>query len=116
MPSALSSPLLAETPRGAVRRCPCCGDLDLRFDGVALVLGPDDLRRMRATVGAVCAEAERPGAVWGWALRAATARQEAVFALTGDGAHALGALLDAAVAALDLDALLLDALGPRPAA
>lgn len=115
-PHALSDDALAATDRGDVRRCPCCGDLDLRFDDVTLTLSAADLRRMRATVSGVRAQTGRSGACWGWALRAQTHRQSAVFELHGDDAHALGDLLDAAVAVLDLDALLLNALGPRPTA
>lgn len=68
---------------------------------------------MRATVGAVRAEAERPGVAWSWLLRADTARQSAALPLDAEGARALGDLLDEAVALLDLDRLLLDVLGPR---
>lgn len=107
---------MARTDRGSVSRCPCCGDFDLRFDGVGVTLSPTQLRRMRRTLAAVCAEAERLAAPWGWALRTETQRQAVVFHLVGDDADALGDLLDAAVAALDLDALLLDTLGPRPTA
>lgn len=115
--TALSDAVLAETRRGAVSRCPCCGDLDLRFDDVTLTLSPDQLRRMGATVQAVRAEAGRPGRAWGWALRAETQRESAVFTLrSGGDALALGDLLDAAVAVLDLDALLVGSLGPRPLA
>lgn len=115
-PSTLSNSLLARTPWGAVQRCPCCGNLDVRFDGVALTLAPDDLRRMRATVIAMQAEAAQPGVVWNWLLRADTPRQSAALPLDADGVSALADLLDEAVAALDLDAFLLDVLGPRPAA
>ena len=110
--TALSDACIAASARGAVSRCPCCGDLDLRFDGVDVTLSPGQLRQMTRTVAAARAH-ETPA---GWALRAETARQRAVFRLTGDAAGALGDLLDQAVAVLDLDALLLDALGPRPAA
>lgn len=113
-PTALLDPQIARTDRGAVTRCPCCGDLDLRFDGVDVTLTAPQLRRMHRTVSAVRAKAA--DAPWGWALRAETARQTVVFRLAGDDADALGDLLDAAAAVLDLDTLLLDALGPRPTA
>lgn len=113
-PTALHDPQIARTDRGAVTRCPCCGDLDLRFDGVDVTLTAPQLRRMHRTVATVRTDAA--DAPWGWALRAETDRQTAVFRLVGDDTDALADLLDAAVAVLDLDALLLDALGPRPAA
>ena len=118
MPSrtSLSDPRIALSPRGSVVRCPCCDGLALRFDGVGVTLTPSHLRRMRAAVHAVCDESERRRSPWGWALRARTDRESAVFSLSADDADALADLLDAAVAVLDLDALLLDTLGPRPAA
>lgn len=113
-PTALHDAPLAASDRGGVERCPCCGDLDLRFDGVGVTLTPGQLRQMQRTLVAVRAGGGTP---WGWALRAETARETAVFRLPGvDDADALGELLDAAVAVLDLDALLLGTLGPRPAA
>ncbi len=111
-PTALHDPRLAESDRGVVSRCPCCGDLDLRFGDVGVTLSAAQLRQMRRTLAAV-REEDVP---WGWALRAETARESAVFRLVGDDARELAGLLDAAVAVLDLDALLLDTLGPRPTA
>lgn len=111
--TALHDPRLAASSRGVVTRCPCCGDLDLEFDGVRVTLTGGQLRQMRRTLAAVRAEESAP---WGWALRADTSRESAVFRLVGDDAEALGDLLDTAVSVLDLDALLLDTLGPRPAA
>ena len=112
-PTALHDPRLAQSDHGVVSRCPCCGDLDLRFGDVGVTLSAVQLRRMRRTLAAVRAEEHAP---WGWALRAETARESAVFRLVGDDAAELADLLDTAVAVLDLDALLLDALGPRPSA
>ena len=112
-PTAFQDPRLAASDRGVVSRCPCCGELDLEFDGVCVTLTGGQLRQMRRTLAAVRAETSAP---WGWALRAETARETAVFRLIGDDASELAGLLDAAVAVLDLDALLLDALGPRPTA
>lgn len=100
----------------SARPCPFRGDLDVRFDGVALTHTPDALRRMRATFGAVRDETAQPGVVWGWLLRADTQRQSAALPLDADGVSALRELLEEAVAVLDLDAILLDVLGPHPAA
>lgn len=113
-PPVSADPRIAASDRGAVSRCPCCDDLDLRFDGVDVTLSAGQLRQMTRTVAAARSQSDAsPG---GWALRAETARQKAVFRLVGDDADALGDLLDQAVAVLDLDALLLDSLGPRPVA
>lgn len=112
-PSSLSDLRLAQSDRGVVARCPCCDDLDLEFDGVGVTLSSAQLRQMRRTLAAVQAEKD---ARWGWALRTETTRESAVFRLVGDDAEDLAGLLDAAVAVLDLDALLLNALAPRPTA
>lgn len=74
----------------------------------------DELRAMRSTLDAVREAAERPGAVWGWALRAETAGQRVAFELWGDDADVLADLLAHAEAVLDLDRLLLNTLGARP--
>jgi len=112
-PTAPPDPRLAESAQGAVSRCPCCGDLDLQFGDVGVTLSAAQLRQMRRTLAAVRSQEDAP---WGWALRAETARESTVFRLVGDDAAELAGLLDAAVAVLDLDALLLDTLGPRPTA
>lgn len=115
VPTALSTPTLATCDRGEVRLCRCCGRVALRFNDVGLTMGRDEMGRMRQTLDAVCEAAERPGAVWDWALRAATSGQQVVFELWGDDTAVLADLLGQAEAVLELDDLLLRTLGPRPA-
>ncbi len=115
VPTALADPILAACDRGEVCLCHCCGRVALRFNGVGLTMERDEMNRMRATLTAVLEEADRPGVIWGWALRAETAGQHVVFELWGDDTQVLEGLLRQAEAVLDLDALLLGTLGPRPA-
>ncbi|MEM1041053.1 MAG: hypothetical protein AAGI91_00340 [Bacteroidota bacterium] len=114
--SALADPVLARCTAGYVRRCPCCSGFELRFDGTTITLSAAQLRQLRSTLSAVCSEAGRPGACWGWTLRVRTSSQQASFLLWTAEAEALGVLLDEALATLDLDTLLVDVLGPRPPA
>lgn len=116
MPTVFSDLVLVRSDRGTVLRCPCCGDPELRFDGVGVTLTPGELRKMRATLQAAQDEADRRRPVGGWALRAETLGQTAYFHLYGDDVDALADLLAQAEAVLDLDALFLDTLGPRPTA
>ena len=106
----LSDPILAETAHGAVAACPCCGLPVVHFGDARVTVTPDQLRAMRRTVRAVRAELARTGACGGWALRARTEREDAVFRLTAARADEMAGLLEAAAVALDLDALLADVL------
>lgn len=110
----LSDPVLAATASGTVAQCACCNGLAVAFGDTRVTLQPDQLRALCATVREVEGEADRPGACWGWRLRTQTAREEATFHLTIDTAAELAELLGAAVAALDLDALLTDVLAVDP--
>ena len=106
-PRVFSDHVLASSYAGAIVRCPCCGDLEVRFDGVAVTLTRDELARMRATVGALVA---RPGAVWTWELRTRTAKQDVTFSLWGDSALELDHLLEHALAVLAIERVVADAL------
>ncbi len=110
----LSDPTLARSARGAVATCPCCGDPVLQFCDTRVTVRPAELRAMLRTVRAICAAADRPGACWGWALRAHTAREHVTFRLSADDAFELHALLDEAAATLALDALLVEAFQTEP--
>ena len=114
VPTALADPTLARCDRGTVRLCRCCGHVALWFNGIALTMTREEMGTMRDTLDAVREAAARPGAVWGWSLRAETERQKVVFELWGDDADMLATLLHEAEAVLDLDAILLQTLGPRP--
>ncbi|MEM1055267.1 MAG: hypothetical protein AAGI52_07060 [Bacteroidota bacterium] len=115
-PTALADPTLATCDRGTIRLCHCCGNIALRFNGVGLTMTRDEMARMRDTLSAVCGAMDQPGAVWGWSLRAETARQSVTFDLWDDDADVLSDLLHQATVILALDELLLGALGPRPPA
>lgn len=111
----LSDPVLATSASGAVAQCACCDGFALAFGDTQVTLRADQLRALCATVREVQGEAGRPGACWGWRLRARTAREDVAFHLDADDAAELADLLGAAVAALDLDALLADVLQTDPA-
>ncbi|MEM6327280.1 MAG: hypothetical protein AAF791_09200 [Bacteroidota bacterium] len=115
IPTALADPTLATCDRGTVRLCRCCGHVALWFNGVSLTMTREEMDRMRGTLSAVRGTMEEPGAVWGWSLRAETARKTVTFDLWGDDAEVLSSLLHHAASVLELDALLLATLGPRPA-
>lgn len=106
MHNALSDPLF-ETPNGIVRRCPCCAELEVRFHDETLSLTQGQLVRLHETA---CAAAQA-GPLWGWRLRARTARQDVSLTLWGDDAAELEALLEGALAMLDLSRLLETSLG-----
>ncbi|MEM0961939.1 MAG: hypothetical protein AAGK21_05270 [Bacteroidota bacterium] len=112
-PTAFADPTLATCDRGSVRRCRCCDRISLTFNETTVSMQRKDLARMRETIDAVCDAAGRPGAVWGWALRTETAGQRVVFELWGDDAEMLSTLLAQAETMLDLDTMLVDAIGPR---
>lgn len=116
--SSLSDTTLATCDRGSICRCLCCGGLDLSFNGTELAMSAEELADMGRTLDGIRAEAERPGAVWGWSIRARTRRQPepVVIQLWDDDAEVLSNLILHAQMVLDLDALLLDTVGPRPAA
>ncbi len=111
----LSDPVLAATARGTVAQCACCAGFAVAFDDVQVTLQPDQLRALCATVREIQGEADRPGACWGWRVRTRTAREDATFHLGTAAAAELADLLGAAVAALDLDALLASVLQTDPA-
>lgn len=111
----LSDPILAECNGGAVALCPCCGLPVVWFGDARVTVTPDQLQAMRETVRGVRRELARPGACWDWALRARTEREDVVFRLTADRAAEMHDLLEAAAAALALDALLADVFASDPA-
>ena len=111
----LSDPVLATTASGAVSQCPCCNGFAVAFGDTQVTLQPDQLRALCVTVRELEGEADRPGACWGWRLRTRTAHEDIAFHLDAAAAAELADLLGAAVAALDLDALLADVLQTDPA-
>ncbi|MEM6327541.1 MAG: hypothetical protein AAF791_10525 [Bacteroidota bacterium] len=110
----LSDPILAESDGGTVAVCPCCGNPILQFGDSRVTLQPHQLRAMLATVREVAGAAEQHGACWGWSLRARTRSEDVTFRLLSSEAADLENLLEAAAAALDLDALLYDVLTEDP--
>ena len=114
--SAFSDPVLATCSRGSVQRCTCCDRLILAFNGISITMTADELARMRTTVEGIRDAASQPGAIWGWSLRTQTRGATVVFELWDDDADVLSEILEQALILLDLDALLLDTLGPRPEA
>ena len=117
--AALSRPVLAASDRGTIRRCPCCGDPQVVFDGACLTLTARELQTVHDALETARAEADVLGAGFGWALRTGSARRHAPAApleLDGAGVGALDELVAQALAVLDLDALLLNRWAPRPVA
>lgn len=108
MPRPFPPPVFA-TAHGTVRRCPCCGDLELAFGPTRLTLPDRAVRQLTTTVRAVARAGE--SRCWGWCLHVESRHQRTALPLGPGDAARLLELLEGTVAMLELSALLEETLG-----
>lgn len=107
MPRLASDSLhLYQTEFGAVRRSSEGGPLEVAFDGHTLRLDEGELSSFRDVVAGLASDAWRYGRPCRWQLRIQAAPDQPVIVLCSDDMYRLKALLDGAVAMVELGQIL----------